>query len=117
MTHPRYKVPRTYLAEVRGVPTRETLDLLTAGVRLDDGPAHAVKARLRHRTGGRAQVEVVMVEGRKHEVRRMMESVGHPVLGLVRIAYGPLRLGDLPTGAYRHLTAPEVGKLKASVAL
>ncbi len=117
MTHPRYQMPRRYVAEVRGVPNQAALRRLERGVRLADGPARAKAVRVTRRSSRRAHLEITMTEGRKHEVRRMMEAVGHPVLDLVRVGFGPLRLGRLRTGEWRPLTAAEVGKLLAAVGL
>jgi 23S rRNA pseudouridine2605 synthase len=83
---------------------------LTAGVDLDDGPARAVSATLVDRRRDEALVEVVMAEGRKREVRRMLEAVGHPVTRLVRTAIGPIRDRSLAPGSWRRL---EVSELRA----
>jgi len=117
LMHPRYEVERTYLAEVKGVPTRTTLQKLRKGVELEDGIAKAVRARVIDEQPGRAHVEIVMTEGRNREVRRMLESLGHPVRHLGRVAIGPIRLGDLGAGRFRYLSAAEVGSLMKLVDL
>jgi 23S rRNA pseudouridine2605 synthase len=117
LMHPKYQVERTYFAEVKGVPTRTTLQALRHGVELEDGPAKAVRAKVIDEQTGRAHVEVVMTEGRNREVRRMLESVGHPVRHLGRTAIGPIKLGDLGSGRIRYLSAAEIGSLKALVEL
>lgn len=117
LTHPSYEVERVYVAEIRGVPEPEVLKRLTQGVELDDGPARARRAKIIQRTTNRCQVELVMTEGRKHEVRKMFEAIEHPVLALARTAYGPIRLGELAPGASRHLTLAEVGALLQLVKL
>jgi 23S rRNA pseudouridine2605 synthase len=109
--HPRFGIEKEYLAEVTGRPGRGVPARLTAGVELDDGPARAVAARLVDTREGRSAIRLVMVEGRKREVRRMMEVVGHPVLRLVRTRIGPLRLGGLRPGQVRSLTVEEVRAL------
>jgi 23S rRNA pseudouridine2605 synthase len=106
--HPRYGVEKEYLAEVTGHPGRGVPNRLTSGVQLDDGPARAVSARIMGTKGGTAALRVVMVEGRKREVRRMMEAVGHPVVRLVRTRIGSLKLGSLHAGEVRQLAAVEV---------
>jgi 23S rRNA pseudouridine2605 synthase len=111
VTHPRHGVDKTYLARVRGNPGRAALRALTAGVELEDGPARARRARLVARRGGEALVELVMGEGRKREVRRLLAAVGHPVLALVRTAIGPIRDPALAPGAWRELTMDEVRSL------
>lgn len=117
LMHPRYGVARTYVAEVRGDVPRATVERLARGVRLEDGTARAISTRVLRRARARSQVEVTMGEGRKREVRRMLEAVGHPVLRLVRVSYGPLRLGSLRAGHARRLAAEEVGALLAAVRL
>ncbi len=111
VTHPRYGVTKTYVVRVAGVPARAALRRLTAGVDLDDGPAAALGAKLVDRFGDEALVEVVMGEGRKREVRRMFDAVGHPVTRLVRTAIGPLRDRSLEPGRWRPLTVEEVRAL------
>jgi len=111
VTHPRHQVPKTYLARVSGSPGRKALRALTAGVELEDGPARALAARLVDEQGGRGLVEVVMGEGRKREVRRLLAAIGHPVEALVRIAIGPVRDATLHPGTWRHLTLDEIRSL------
>jgi 23S rRNA pseudouridine2605 synthase len=111
LTHPRYEVPKTYRAKVADPPVGErALQRLRAGIELDDGPTAPAQARrLRPDV-----IELTIREGRKRQVRRMCEAVGHPVLALRRVAFGPLALGDLPAGAHRRLTAAEVERLRAA---
>ena len=111
LMHPRYEVQKEYLAEVRGTPTSRGLARLTRGVELEDGVARAASARLRAVSHGRAAVRIVMVEGRKREVRRMLAAVGFPVTRLVRVRIGPVRLGRLDPGRSRELTVEEVRAL------
>jgi 23S rRNA pseudouridine2605 synthase len=111
LTHPSYGVEKTYLAEVAGPLPRTVGRRLLAGVELDDGPARVDSFRLVDAVGRTALIEVVLHEGRKHIVRRMLEEVGHPVSRLVRTAVGPVKLGDLKTGRWRHLTRAEVAAL------
>jgi pseudouridine synthase len=111
LMHPRYGVQKEYLAEVTGRPSERTLGRLVRGVQLDDGTARAVLARAAGTTRGRAAVRIVMAEGRKREVRRMLEAVGLPVRRLVRVRVGPLRLGRLSPGQVRELSGDEVRAL------
>jgi len=113
LTHPSRAVEREYRAWVAGIPSRETLRRLETGVVLGDGPARAVRAEVVAREVGAAVVALVLVEGRKREVRRLMEAVAHPVLRLVRVRFGPVELGDLPSGAWRPLTDDETSVLLA----
>lgn len=116
LTHPRYGVEKTYRARVEPAPVSEAaLRTLREGVVLDDGPAAA--ARVRRLDGG--WIEITISEGRKRQVRRMCEAVGHRVMSLERVAFGPLRLdrsaaggGALASGDTRRLTAAEVERLR-----
>lgn len=111
VTHPSFGITKTYLALVEGSPGVAALRRLVEGVDLDDGPARALSARMVDRTGSRTLVEVVMVEGRNREVRRMAEAVGHPVVRLVRTAIGPLHDPGLKPGTWRRLGPEEVAAL------
>jgi 23S rRNA pseudouridine2605 synthase len=111
LMHPRYGVEKEYLAEVEGNPGPRHLSRLTRGVELEDGTARAISARIAGRAGGRAAVRVVMGEGRKREVRRLLAAVGLPVRRLVRVRVGPVRLGNLPPGEVRQLPLEEVRSL------
>jgi 23S rRNA pseudouridine2605 synthase len=111
VTHPRYGITKTYLAEVRGKPKQAVLRTLTSGVDLDDGPARALSARVVETHGSRAMVELVMVEGRNREVRRILEAVGHEVIRLVRTAIGPITDQRLKPGESRLLTPGEIQRL------
>jgi 23S rRNA pseudouridine2605 synthase len=105
LTHPSFEVEKTYRARVGGGPVGEqALAKLRKGVRLDDG----VSAPARVRRVGRGVLELTIHEGRNRQVRRMCEAVGHPVLELRRVAFGPLRLGELAPGAYRLLSGSEL---------
>ncbi len=113
LTHPSFEVPRVYRAQVRNPPLREpALRRLREGVLLDDGMT--APAGVRRLTPDR--LELVLHEGRKRQVRRMCEAVGHRVIRLERIAFGPLRLGDLPLGRHRRLSAAEVEALRRAAA-
>jgi 23S rRNA pseudouridine2605 synthase len=111
VTHPRYGITKRYLAEVEGKVSPAISRKLTSGVELDDGIARAVRARLVESQTERSLIELVMVEGRNREVRRMMESVGHPVIRLVRVAIGPLTEPRLQPGESRRLTPTEIQRL------
>ncbi len=111
VTHPRHGIPKTYLVHVAGRPTRASLRRLVDGVDLDDGPAAARSARVVRQAGAEALLEVVMGEGRKREVRRMLDAIGHPVQRLVRTAIGPITDRRLRPGTWRELRADEVRAL------
>ena len=114
LMHPRYQVEKEYLAEVEGTPTPRSISQLLQGVRLDDGEARARSARAVGGSRGRSAVRIVMTEGRKREVRRMLEAVGLPVRRLVRVRVGPIRLGRLRAGEVRELDPAEVRELMRS---
>lgn len=111
VTHPRHGVTKTYLVRVAGDIGKAAVRALTDGVDLDDGPAAALEARVIDRHGGDTLIEMVMGEGRKREIRRMLEAVGHRVIGLVRVAIGPIRDPGLPPGQWRMLSIDEVRSL------
>jgi len=117
LAHPSYRVLKTYVAEVTGPVPRDLGRRLRAGVDLDDGPVVVDSFRLLEATPGRALVEVVLHEGRKHVVRRLLAEVGHPVRQLVRTRIGPVRLGELRPGRIRPLNRSELGLLMAEVGL
>ena len=108
LTHPSFGVEKEYLAEVGGPATDKQLARIRAGVDLDDGPARALKIREVGRVGDRVALRVVMTEGRKREVRRLLAAVGLPVVRLVRLRIGPVLLGDLAPGALRELSRDDL---------
>ena len=117
LAHPSHGVAKTYLAQVKGTIPRDLGKRLRDGVELDDGFVRVDRFRVVTSAPGRALVELVLHEGRKHVVRRLLAAVGHPVEGLVRVKVGPIGLGDLRSGKLRTLTITEVGELYASVGL
>jgi 23S rRNA pseudouridine2605 synthase len=113
LTHPRYEVPKTYVAHVENGPVSErALRRLRQGVELDDGVT--APAGVRQLRPG--VLEIVLREGRKRQVKRMCAAVGHPVRRLSRVAFGPLRLGDLGEGHVRRLSPAEVQRLRDAAA-
>ena len=117
LSHPSYRVPKTYLAEIIGPVHRDVGKRLRAGVLLEDGPVTVDSFKLIDSSANKVLVEVVLHEGRKHVVRRALAEVGHPVQHLVRTAIGPVRLGAGKPGRIRNLTRDEVGALYALVGL
>ncbi len=117
LTHPSYEVPKTYLAELLGPLPRDVGRQLRAGVELEDGMARVDSFKLVDSAANRVLVEIVLHEGRKHIVRRMLEQVGHPVQRLVRTAVGPVQLGSQKSGRLRPLTRQELGALYELVGL
>jgi len=118
LTHPSYEVPKIYRVRVSGTPTREEIAQICRGVHLAEGLAKADEVKLRHvYRDGTAILEVTLREGRNREIRRILARIGHNVLDLVRISIADVKLGKMPTGAYRPLTSQEVKSLKALVGL
>lgn len=117
LTHPRYGVGKVYDAVVAGQVGEAELRRICGGVELEDGPARAAKASVLGQQGAATHLRLVMAEGRKHEVRRLLHAVGHEVVSLQRVAIGPLRLGALRPGEWRALTPEEVAALRSSVDL
>lgn len=114
VTHPRYGITKTYVVMVEGVPTPETVRRLTVGVELDDGLAKASSARVLEHQPDRALIQLVMMEGRNREVRRMLSLVGHEAISLVRTAIGPLTDRTLKPGESRPLAPEEITELLSS---
>jgi 23S rRNA pseudouridine2605 synthase len=117
LAHPSFELTKTYVAQVDGKVASATRKQLLDGVTLDDGPVRPDAFRVMSTQGGRSLVEVVLHEGRNHIVRRLLASVGHPVLRLSRTAIGPIRLGSLASGSVRELTTDELGSLLDQVGL
>ena len=111
LAHPRYGVEKTYVAEVEGDPDEDALRRLSEGVELEDGRTAPARARRL----GRGRVELVLHEGRKHQVKRMLSAVGHPVVRLHRSAYAGLTLDGLESGEWRELGPSEVERLQHAV--
>jgi 23S rRNA pseudouridine2605 synthase len=107
LAHPRYEVDKVYEAEVEGEPSDEALAALERGVELDDGPTAPARARRL----GPSTIELSIHEGRKHQVKRMLEAVGHPVTRLHRSRYAGLTTEGLEPGQWRELNAAEVAAL------
>lgn len=117
LQHPSYGVPKTYIATVPGPVARDVGRTLRAGVDLADGRVAVDGFRLIDSLPGRAIVEVVLHEGRKHVVRRLLEAVGHPVETLTRTNVGPVRIGDLKPGKTRPLNGKEIAELYRAAGL
>lgn len=118
LTHPRYEVWKTYVAEIEGAASEDGLERLRRGIELDDGPA--APARVERVDNARiprgcSLLRIAVREGKNREVRRMLAAIGHEVTRLIRIELGGVRLGDLPIGASRPLTAAEEARLRALV--
>lgn len=111
LTHPRYKMRKTYLVEVEGELTSAEIARLLKGVRSERQMLHAEKIFQVRSLANTTELRLVLSEGKKRQIRRMMAAVGHPVKRLVRLAVGPVKLGNLATSQWRYLTHEEVYKL------
>jgi pseudouridine synthase len=110
VSHPRYEVSRVYHAKVRRVPSAETLERLRKGVRVEGERLAVDRARVLE-ADNNAWLELTLHEGKHHEVRRLLEAVGHPVSKLKRVALGPVTAKGLEPGEFRHLTPAEMRQL------
>ncbi|MGC6584450.1 pseudouridine synthase [Paenibacillus sp. Dod16] len=113
LSHPKYHVPKTYLATVKGVPHGTELDKLRQGIMLEDGMTSPAEVEYKDVDPDNKQsvISITIHEGRNRQVRRMFEAISHPVTRLKRISYGDLLLQNLKRGLYRHLTADEINQL------
>jgi 23S rRNA pseudouridine2605 synthase len=114
LMHPRYGFERTYEVRVEGSVSAATCNRIESGVRLEDGNVSG-KVRLISNEEGASWLEIIVTEGRNRVIRRLMEKLGHPVIKLRRIAYGPFRLGKLPSGQIRKLTQKEYMSLRKKI--
>jgi 23S rRNA pseudouridine2605 synthase len=117
LAHPRYGVPKVYEADVEGSPSPDDLARLRAGIELEDGLTAPASARVVGRGTRTSRLELTLHEGRKHQVKRMCEAIGHPVQRLHRIRYAELLVEGLAPGEWRALTAKEVAALRLGVGL
>jgi len=112
LTHPRYGVRKTYHVKVKGKPSAAQVASLARGVQLSDGTTNPASAHVMEAREHKAWLALTLAEGKNRQVRRMCEAIGLPVEKLTRVAFGPLKLGKLPPGAWRHLEADEVESLR-----
>jgi 23S rRNA pseudouridine2605 synthase len=113
LMHPRFEVDKTYRANVQGAVSERTLERLRSGVELEDGRTAPARVEVIGRDGDSTELELVIHEGRKRQVRRMCETLGHPVRSLVRTGFGPLRLEGLAPRGVRELEPGEIERLRA----
>ncbi|MFX4263666.1 pseudouridine synthase [Pelotomaculum propionicicum] len=112
LTHPKHLVSKTYQARVSGVPEPVKLKQMESGLPLEDGLTAPARVRLKSQREGNALLEITIHEGRKHQVKRMCEHIGHPVIRLKRIKFGNLNIDGLKPGQYRPLSGDELKMLK-----
>jgi len=116
LTHPSHEIGKTYVATVRGKVDEDDLDRLRTGIQLEDGVTAPAKAKLLNVSpdGRRSTVELTIHEGKKRQVRRMFNAIGHRVEHLIRTKIGSISIGNLKAGEWRYLTDDEVKRLKES---
>jgi len=112
VTDPDYHVPKTYQVKTASHLTDDALQQLREGVMLSDGPTRPAQATRLRESASATFLEITLTEGRNRQVRRMIEAVGSRVRKLVRVAIGPVRIGDLAIGSHRQLTREEVAALR-----
>ena len=118
LLHPSHHVDKTYIANVKGVPSDDELSRLRQGIELDDGMTSPAVVKLIEVFDADSSVlSITIHEGRKHQVKRMCEAIGHEVVALHRQTFGPLSLGDEPEGSWRELTGEELAMLRQAAGL
>jgi len=117
LTHPRFKIEKKYLAAVKGIPSAADLLRFEEGIALEEGMTLPAKVRIVSAEKERALLHIVLFEGKKRQIRRMCQLIGHPVVSLKRVSYSFLNLKGLRPGDYRALSAEEIGRLQKMVGL
>jgi 23S rRNA pseudouridine2605 synthase len=112
LLHPRYGVEKTYRAVVSGRLHAREVSIFLEGVRLEDGGAEPAKVRIVRASAQVSTIDLTIHEGRNRQVRRMFETMGHDVVALTRLRFGPISLGDLPPGRHRAAAPKEIGALR-----
>lgn len=113
LTHPSHNISKLYNVWVKGVVQPAALSQWRQGVELDDGLTRPAEVNVLQQQPSQTQLEIILQEGRKRQIRRTAKQLGHPVISLHRVAIGPISLADLPSGHYRHLCVDEVNLLKS----
>ncbi len=118
LQHPRYKVEKIYHVTVKGIPSKKDIEMLESGkIIINDKPVQPCKVKLLGKKKREATLEIKLKEGRKRQIRLMCKAINHPVIKLIRIAIGPIKLGDLPEGTTRELSKKEIDALLHCVKL
>ncbi|MEI7885082.1 MAG: pseudouridine synthase [Clostridia bacterium] len=108
MMHPRFQIEKVYVALVTGVPTEEKLVKLRTGLMIEEQMTAPAKVRILEKTANRSKIEIIIHEGRKRQIRRMIKAIGHEIVELERVQIGPLVLQNLPAGGFRSLSQAEL---------
>lgn len=115
LMHPSKQIPKTYLIKVKGIPEEEAIKKLRSGVRLKDGITAPATVKKVTKTANNSWFEITIHEGKKRQIRRMFEKIGHPVLKLKRTRINGIALGNLKSGEYRFLIPEELNKIKKEI--
>jgi pseudouridine synthase len=111
LTHPKFKIKKVYRAVIKGIPSKDKIEEFEKGLKIEDYVTAPAKFKIIKSFNNTSIVEITIYEGKNRQVRKMCESIGHPVLKLKRICFGHLSLGDLPEGKWRKLKKDEISKL------
>ena len=111
LTHPKFKIKKVYRAILKGIPSREKIEKFEKGLKIEDYITALAKFKIIESSNNTSTVEITIYEGKNRQVRKMCESIGHPILKLKRICFGHLSLGDLPEGKWIKLKEDEISKL------
>ncbi|NLK21736.1 MAG: rRNA pseudouridine synthase [Epulopiscium sp.] len=112
ITHPKHHVDKTYVATVRGIPKKDSLEKLREGIIIEGYKTAPTKVKILTKSSNTSVLQIIIHEGRNRQVRKMCEAIGHPVITLKRTAIGGISLGEVPVGKFRRLTKEEVHYLK-----
>ncbi len=115
--HPSKKIPKTYLVKLKGVLEEEDIEKLRNGIKIEGGMTAPAKVKRLRKTENNSWIEMTIYEGKKRQIRRMLERVGHPVIRLMRVRIDGIEMGDLGPGAYRRMTAEEMKKISKELQL
>lgn len=116
LTHPRHEILKVYVAKVRGEPPQETIEKLKSGIRLEEGKTLPAEIKVVRVEENNTWLQIGIREGKYRQIRRMCETVGHPVLKLKRVSIGPVRLGQMKAGEWRFLSQKEIYNLENALA-
>ena len=112
LTHPKFEIPKVYVAKIRGIPTGRKLDKFERGLKIGDYTTSPARIRILKKSGKDCFVEIIIREGKNRQVRKMCNAIGHPVLELKRTKMGKINIGDLEVGNWRYFTKQEVEYIK-----
>ncbi len=112
LTHPKFEIPKVYIAKIRDIPTKEKLNNFENGLKINNYITASAKIKILKKFGDDCFVEIIIKEGKNRQVRKMCSAIGHPVLELKRIKIGKINIGNLEVGNWRYFTKEEIEYLK-----